>query len=129
MDGKILTDDLDKATAFNDFFAGAAQLDDSNAVLPNNLQAADDLLDSITVTDQDVLDQLILLDSSKAYGPDGLSPRLFKEGKDIIAPVLRKLFNLSLTKGIVPKMWKRANVLPIFTCVASGGRRCHIQNG
>ena len=114
IDGEIVTEDKDKAAAFNKFFSSAAQLEDSHAVIEDYLQGTEATLDYITVTEQDVFDQLSSLDINKAYGPDGLSPRLFKEGRDLIAPVLCKLFNLSLNNGVVPKIWKRANVLPIF---------------
>jgi hypothetical protein len=34
------------------------------------------------------------LQSNKAAGPDGLSPRLYKEARHYIAPSLTRLFNL-----------------------------------
>jgi hypothetical protein len=54
------------------------------------------------------------MDPSKAYGPDGISPRLLKEAGDTIANPLARLFNLSLTTGIFPAIWKLANILPIY---------------
>ena len=35
-------------------------------------------MDSVTITEQDVLDQLSTLDVNKAYGPDEIPPRLCK---------------------------------------------------
>ena len=112
-DLEIITDDKEKASAFNNFFAGAAQLDDTNAELPVLDHYDGPILEDITVTRQDVMDQLIALDTSKAYGPDGLSPKLLKEGRLAIAPVLCKLYNKSLHACSVPHLWKRANVIPI----------------
>ena len=111
---QIITDNKEKATAFNDFFTSAAQLDDTNAQLPEYHADKEVSLEDITVSNQDVLDQIEALDTTKAYGPDGLSPIFLKEGKLAIAPVLTKLFNLSIKKGMVPQIWKQANVLPIF---------------
>ena len=66
------------------------------------------------MTEQEVLDQLDLLDTTKAYGVDQLSPRLLKEGKQQLAKPLCRLFNMSLERSIFPKMWKQANILPIY---------------
>ena len=77
------------------------------------LADTDASLDSIAITEQDVMDQLASLEVNKAYGPDGLSPRILKEGRNVIGPLLCKLFNLSLEKGNVPLIWKRTNVVPI----------------
>ena len=54
------------------------------------------------------------IDTSKAVGPDGINPKLLKEGAHQLAPSLCKLFNLSLDLGKVPKIWKKANVIPLF---------------
>ena len=54
------------------------------------------------------------IDISKATGPDGVSPRLLREGKHILTPILTNFFNLSLKKNIFPHSWKIANVTPIF---------------
>ena len=113
-EGKIITGDKDKASAFNAFFSGAAQLEDSNANIPNTGQYEGPTLDEILITREDVMDQLINLDTTKAYGPDGPSPRLLKEGRQTIAPILCSLFNKSLQQCSVPDLWKRASVIPIF---------------
>ena len=53
-------------------------------------------LDEIYITDEDVREAIIRLNSNKAPGPDLISPRLFKEGMQQLVPQLRRLFNLSL---------------------------------
>jgi hypothetical protein len=113
INGEIITSDKEKATAFNDFFANAAQLVDNNVEMPGYLADTDASLDSTAITEQDVMDQLASLEVNKAYGSDGLSPRILKEGRNVIGPLLCKLFNLSLEKGNVPLIWTRANVVPI----------------
>ncbi|XP_076448293.1 uncharacterized protein LOC143285011 [Babylonia areolata] len=54
------------------------------------------------------------LNPSKAPRPDRITPRLLKEIADEIAPGLTLLFQSPINTGIVPKDWKRANVLPVF---------------
>ena len=60
-----------------------------------------------------VLDLLKSIDTNKATGPDGISPKLLKEAGSAISPSLTKLFNLSLSECKVPKEWKKADVVPL----------------
>ena len=80
VDGHILTDDKEKASAFNDFFLKASLLDDSHASLPDEILPINDRMDYIDISLNDVLDQISCLDVTKAYGPDEISPRFIKEG-------------------------------------------------
>ena len=89
-------------------------MDDSNRDLPNQTIQNPNQLYTIEITNSDVMDQLNCLDINKAYGPDGIPPRLLKEVKGIICEPLSKLFNNSLASETFPAIWKKANVLPIF---------------
>ena len=112
---QILTDDKDKANAFNTFFLDASTIDDTNAALPdqNRILNYDNLTD-LVISESDVLDQLSILDPAKAYGFDGIPPKLLKEGRQCISSSLCSLFNLSLSVKKVPSNWKKTNVVPIF---------------
>ena len=67
---------------------------------------------SLTVPEvQSILERL---DVTKATGPDGISARLLKETASVIAPSLCKLYNKSLSLGVLPQEWKEANVVPVF---------------
>ena len=114
VNNEIIVNDRLKAEAFNNFFAKASDLDDSNHPLPPDEPNFHDQLNDIEITETDVMDQLNLLDINKAYGPDGVPPRILKEAKNIISKPLSKLFNKSLQTHKFPDIWKRANVLPIF---------------
>ena len=57
---------------------------------------------------------LSTLNPYKATGPDNLSGRILKECAIELAPSLTALFNLSLSSGNVPDLWKTANVTPVF---------------
>ena len=76
---------------------------------PNNL-------DFIVATEEEVNDLLKCIDTTKATGPDGISPKLLYEAGASIVPSLTKLINLSLSTSKVPnyKDWKIANVIPLF---------------
>jgi len=57
---------------------------------------------------------LSALDSSKACGPDGIYPRLLKEGAAELAVPLVAIFNKSLADGALPLNWASANITPVF---------------
>ena len=110
----IITDDKSKADLFNTFFTNVSDLDDSNADVPDDFTYNNETLENIEINIQDVKDQLQCLDTTKAYGPDGISPKLLKEAAPVIADSLCKLFNASIQQGKIPLTWKQANVIPLF---------------
>ena len=102
-----------KSEAFNGFFLSHASIDTSNAKLPedSNFEIR---LDSIVASEQEVLDLIKSLDTTKATGPDGIGPRLLYEAGYTVVPSLTKLINLCSSSAQVPQMWKHANVMPLF---------------
>ena len=71
------------------------------------------LIDSVTVSASEVYELLRVLDSNKACGPDLLPARLLKEGAEEICYSLSKIFNLSLSKGILPQDWTSVHIVPV----------------
>ena len=59
-------------------------------------------------------DQLSMLVTSKAFGPDGIGPRLLKLIAPAILIPLHAIFLASLTYSIYPECWKEAHIVPIF---------------
>ena len=113
--GSVVTDNREKANVFNNFFLEASKLDDANTDIPCARRVLDyNLLTDIVITENEVLDQLSILDSSKSYGPDQVPPKLLKEGRQEIYKSLCRLFNISLESSKVPNLWKKSNVVPIF---------------
>ena len=115
---------VDKAEVFNSYFIKQSKINDSNKNLPPDPTKPTTKLDNIFISPNDVHDVLLALDVSKAVGPDGVNPRLLKEGADQLCQPLSRLFNLSLSKGKFPTSWKKANVTPVF----KKGDRSDIQN-
>ena len=111
----ILAEDSAKAQAFNKHFIAASKTIDSHTDLPFDPQIRDDSfhLNFINITVSDVEDQIKLLDVNKAFGPDGISPKIIKECIGPISNILARLFNYSLNVKQVPSLWKKANVLPL----------------
>ena len=126
IDGDLtISDPKSKADAFNHYFIGQTTLCDKHASLPTDYPSFDlSQLNNIVVTEEEVLDQLKGIKANKATGPDLISARMLKEAGSSICLSLTYLFNLSLQQGIVPKMWKDANVIPIH----KKKDRCCISN-
>ena len=110
---KIITSNSEKAEMFNKHFLSVSTLDDSNCQIPNDQRIHGSVLDEIVITSEDVKDQLKNLNTSKAFGPDNISPKFLKEGSSVLVPVLQALFNKCLHQSVFPNIWKRANVIPV----------------
>ena len=110
-----IEDNMEKANAFNKYFCEQANIDDTNATLPV-LPTLEDTpgLSQIHISQEEVLDQLSILNISKATGPDSISPRLLKCAAKELSYPLALLFNKSLQLCIYPSDWKIANVSPVF---------------
>lgn len=103
-----------KANMLNDFFCSQANIDDSHQPLPNINSFDGGSLEDIVISEQDVKDAISQVDPSKACGPDLISPRLLREGSDILAKHLSIFFTKLVSSSAFPTTWKVANVTPIF---------------
>jgi hypothetical protein len=57
---------------------------------------------------------LTKLKPNKAPGPDQIKPLILSQLAKSIAPIICKIFQLSLDTGDVPSEWKTANVAPVY---------------
>lgn len=69
--------------------------------------------EKITITEQTVYQTLGKLGNKTCEGPDHLPIRIFKDGKDILCPIITKLFNLILKEERIPDIWRLAKVVPL----------------
>ena len=113
--GSLIHDDLIKANIFNTYFSSVFTDEDVSNLddLQCSSTAHPQLIDSIVVSPSEVNDTLRVLDSKKACGLDLLPARLLKEGADEISYSLSKVFNLSLSKGVLPQDWTSAHIVPV----------------
>ena len=58
---------------------------------------------------------------NKACGSDGIGARIVRECSDALAIPLAKICSLSLSQGVFPTLWKRANVVPLLNPRPAGG--------
>ena len=66
------------------------------------------------VEEYEVLQQIQNLKLKKSPGHDGIKPSIIKAAYEILVRPLTHLYNVSLSSGIVPNIWKIAKVIPIF---------------
>ncbi|MCG8113032.1 MAG: reverse transcriptase domain-containing protein [Candidatus Thiodiazotropha taylori] len=110
----IYSSECEKAEALNKYFTQQTELDESNAVLPQTANAPQNKLESIVPLPEEVESILRALQTGKAAGPDFINNRLLKELARPLSFPLSELFNLSISMGEIPGIWKQANVTPIY---------------
>jgi hypothetical protein len=104
-----------KADLFNEYFASVflpkSTIKNINLDCMNPKTCEE--ISSIEISECEVERYLNNLDTSKAYGLDGIPPRLLKECSKETSSSLCSLFHKSIETGRVPREWKKANVIPI----------------
>ena len=67
----------------------------------------------IHITEDMVHNEIINLSLNKSCGPDELHQRLLFELVDALSKPIAFLLNNTIRQGVIPRDWKRANVLPL----------------
>ena len=111
-DGSILSDPIDKANLFASLFAKNSTIDDFGKS-PPSFPPASHTMKPFRFSTRKVRHMLLHLDVNKAVGPDGIPSIVLKYCAPELAPVLCKLFNKSLSSGVCPSDWKKADVFPV----------------
>lgn len=111
---EFFTEDKDKAKLLNNYFKTQSSLNDDGKILPqvNKINAND--LSVIMTSPDEVKSVLETLKIGKASGPDYINNYVLKMCAAELSEPLSKLFNYSLSQSKVPKIWKEANVTPVF---------------
>ncbi|KAG0413432.1 hypothetical protein HPB47_009416, partial [Ixodes persulcatus] len=112
--GKLVDSDLSKAEYFNSYFKSVFSLPAPNYVRPLSDRTTLVVIAEVNIVVYGIKALLRDIDTSKAYGPDEISPVIFHNCREKIAEYLRVIFTKSLNTGLVPTDWKRANVTLIF---------------
>ena len=66
------------------------------------------------VSDREVYENILKLDSNKGPGVDGIDTKTLKSIADIISPHLSSLFNQSIKEGVYPQCLKIAKCVPVY---------------
>lgn len=74
-------------------------------------------LSNIVLSQDSVLKALGALDVTKGSGPDGIPPFFVKHTAEVLSTPLVIIYNKCLSEGVVPRVWKAANITPVHKVV------------
>ena len=109
----VVSDFTTKASLFNNFFAPQFCPVVNSSALPNFCYKTQKWISDIELKKDDIFLIIKNLNPNKAHEWDNVSVRMIQLcGKSIIKP-FKYLFKSSLTAGIFPEDWKKANIIPV----------------
>ena len=112
VNGELAEDDEKCANALNDFFSSVFTKGPSQ--LPPTQNSQFESMEDVDITVENVKKKLDDIDCSKSCGPDNIPGSVLKNSSHIFAPILCQIFRRSYEMGVVPKMMKMVNVVPLF---------------
>ena len=112
-DGTKTKTDKEKVEVLSDFFKSVYTVEGDSPIPPFKADT-NKILSTLNITKNDVLLALKALNVNKSSGPDGVHPRILKELANELCTPLHKLFERSLKEGKIPRLWKEAEVRPIY---------------
>lgn len=101
---------------FNIFFQSVFEPETPTRAIHNNPENnySHCIINNVEITQSLVKKYLTRLNANKGSGPDGIHPLFLKTcSKQLAAPVAH-LFRLSMSTGVMPDVWKKSYVVPIF---------------
>ena len=111
LNNEFVTDFLEKANLFNDFFREQCRPITNDSSLPN--KPIIETVSDINIDTDTIIKLIRSLDPNKAHGCDGISIRMLKLCATSISKPLHILFNNSVISECSPNEWKKANVIPV----------------
>ena len=112
-DGFLQSSSAQKAEILNHQFHTAFTKEDVVS-MPDMGDSPYRAMSEIHIAERGVLKLLQNLKADKATGPDSIPAYILKSAATEIAPLLTKLFQVSIDSGLVPNDWRQAHVVPIF---------------
>ena len=112
--GLFVLNCVEKAKLFNDFFAKQCSLLLNDSVLPDFHFITDKRIDSVNISDEDILSIIRKINPNKASGSDGISGQMLKICDTSVVLPLKIIYANILHTSAYSDMWKVADVTPIF---------------
>ena len=111
MNGKLIIDPKQKADALNSQFKSVFT-EETDFQIPSPRLAPE--MADIIISTPGVSNLLRGIGTSKAMGPDNLSPRVLKELADVLAEPIASIYKKSLEQEQIPNDWLNARVIPTY---------------
>ena len=112
---KFITNFLEKANLFNEFFSKQCQSLQGNSTLPkSNTYHTENGLNDIAFDNKKLVKIIQSLDANKAHGYYGISIRMVKLSSPSIVKTLSITFQNCLKYSIFPDDWKKGNIVPVY---------------
>ena len=106
--GLLATDFEEKAMISNSFFTKQCTLVSNNSALLSELTyMTEELIQSITFRESDVIKIIRTLDVNKAHGHDSILVRMIRLCINSVAHPLTLMFQNSFAAGTFPTLWKK----------------------
>ena len=112
-EGGLTETDLQKAEVLQSFFSSVFTREGDDPP-PNMAPKCEHSINTVLVTEEEMVKRLSALKISSAPGPDKLHPRVLRELANVLARPLTLIFRKSMATGKIPSAWKVAEVKPIF---------------
>ena len=112
--GVFVLNCAEKAKLFNDHFAKQCTLIINDCLLPNFEYITTSRIDTVDITENQILTLIRNLNPNKASGSDGISGQMLLICDESVVLPLKIIYHNILEQAIYPDLWKLANVTPIF---------------
>ena len=109
----LFSDSKTKAKILLNQFQSVFTPEDDSPLPPMDTQQYQPI-DDIKINIQGIAKLLKNINPLKASGPDAIPNVVLKNCADSLAPVISKIFQLSLDSGSLPEDWKKANISSVF---------------
>ena len=112
LDGKLATSNSAKAGLLNEAFSYFFTMDPTPPIIPP-LNSSLKSNESFLCSPDSIVNLISSLPNRTSSGPDDISSLLLKSTAYSIVVPLQHIFNLSISTGSFPSIWKRSTVIPI----------------
>ena len=109
-----ITDPVDKATLFNEYFCSVFTADDGvTPDFPNRLSPSTTPIDSVFFTHGSVLTKLQKLKKSQSASPDSFPSVVLRNCAHQLATPLSIVYNVIFDLSVLPPDWQKSIVIPL----------------
>ena len=116
MDGRLIENSEEISKELNKYFSVFSQEESGRELEPIQIFRGQevDKLSEIAISREVVRKEIDRLKKTKSPGLDDIFPRILREGREELVEPIAMIFRKSLDTGVVPRLWRQANVVPIF---------------